>query len=103
MSIVLPTYEDVVRASETLKGVAHRTPVMTSATADRMTGAQVFFKCDNFQRTGAFKFRGAYNSIANLSPEQRRDLRLQIVQRVTVLGEDHQLLTRRGLWRRDGS
>ena len=46
MSIVLPTYEDVVRASETLKGVAHRTPVMTSATADRMTGAQVFFKCD---------------------------------------------------------
>ena len=72
MSIVLPTYEDVVRASETLKGVAHRTPVMTSATADRMTGAQVFFKCDNFQRTGAFKFRGAYNSIANLSPEQRR-------------------------------
>ena len=72
MSTVLPTYDDVVRASETLKGVAHRTPVMTSATADRMTGAQVFFKCDNFQRTGAFKFRGAYNSIANLSPEQRQ-------------------------------
>ena len=72
MSTVLPTYDDVVRASETLKGVAHRTPVMTSATADRMTGAQVFFKCDNFQQTGAFKFRGAYNSIANLSPEQRQ-------------------------------
>lgn len=72
MSTVLPTYDDVVRASETLKGVAHRTPVMTSATADRVTGAQVFFKCDNFQRTGAFKFRGAYNSIANLSPEQRQ-------------------------------
>jgi threo-3-hydroxy-L-aspartate ammonia-lyase len=72
MSIVLPTYDDVVRASETLKGVAHRTPVMTSATADRMTGAHVFFKCDSFQRTGAFKFRGAYNSIANLSPEQRQ-------------------------------
>lgn len=72
MSIVLPTYEDVVRASATLKGVAHRTPVMTSATADRMTGARVFFKCDNLQRMGAFKFRGAFNAIANLSPEQRR-------------------------------
>lgn len=72
MSIVLPTYEDVVRASETLKGVAHRTPVMTSATANRLTGAQVYFKCDNLQRMGAFKFRGAYNAIANLSPEQRR-------------------------------
>jgi len=72
MSIVLPTYEDVIRASETLKGVAHRTPVMSSATADRMTGARVFFKCDNLQRMGAFKFRGAYNAIANLTPEQRR-------------------------------
>ena len=72
MSIVLPTYEDVIHASETLKGVAHRTPVMTSATADRLTGARVYFKCDNLQRMGAFKFRGAYNAIANLSPEQRR-------------------------------
>lgn len=72
MSIVLPTYEDVTKASATLKGVAHRTPVMTSATADRMTGARVFFKCDNLQRMGAFKFRGAYNAIANLTPEQRK-------------------------------
>jgi len=72
MSIVLPTYEDVVRASQTLKGIAHRTPVLTSATADRLTGARVYFKCDNFQRMGAFKFRGAFNAISNLSPEQRR-------------------------------
>ena len=72
MSLVLPTYEDVARAAQTLKGVAHRTPVMTSATADRLTGAKVFFKCENLQRMGAFKFRGGYNAIANLSPEQRR-------------------------------
>jgi threonine dehydratase len=72
MSLVLPTYEDVARAAQTLKGVAHRTPVLTSATADRLTGAKVFFKCENLQRMGAFKFRGGYNAIANLSPEQRR-------------------------------
>ena len=72
MSLVLPTYEDVVRAAVTLKGVAHRTPVLTSETADRMTGAKMFFKCENLQRMGAFKFRGGYNAIANLSPEQRR-------------------------------
>jgi threonine dehydratase len=46
--------------------------VLTSATADRLTGAKVFFKCENLQRMGAFKFRGGYNAIANLSPEQRR-------------------------------
>jgi threonine dehydratase len=72
MTLVLPTYEDVARAAQTLKGVAHRTPVLTSATADRLTGAKVFFKCENLQRMGAFKFRGGYNAIANLSPEQRR-------------------------------
>ena len=72
MTLVLPTYEDVARAAQTLKGVAHRTPVLTSATADRLTGAKIFFKCENLQRMGAFKFRGGYNAIANLSPEQRR-------------------------------
>jgi len=71
MSPALPTYDDVVRASETLAGVAHRTPVLTSSTADARTGAQVFFKCENFQRMGAFKFRGGYNAIARLSPSQR--------------------------------
>ncbi len=72
MSLVLPTYEDVVQASETLKGVAHRTPVMTSDTADRQLGAKLFFKCENLQRMGAFKFRGGYNAIANLTPEQKQ-------------------------------
>ncbi|HBI84500.1 threo-3-hydroxy-L-aspartate ammonia-lyase [Orrella sp. NBD-18] len=72
MSLALPTFDDVVRASETLKGVAHRTPVMTSATADRQTGAKLFFKCENLQRMGAFKFRGGYNAIANLTPEQKK-------------------------------
>ena len=71
MSLVLPTYEDVVHASATMQGVAHRTPVMTSRTADRLTGAQMFFKCENLQRMGAFKFRGGYNAIANLTPEQK--------------------------------
>ncbi|OZI79213.1 MULTISPECIES: threo-3-hydroxy-L-aspartate ammonia-lyase [Bordetella] len=71
MSAALPTYEDVVRASEVLAGVAHRTPVLTSSTADARTGARVFFKCENFQRMGAFKFRGGYNAIARLTPGQR--------------------------------
>jgi len=71
MPATLPTYEDVVRASEILAGVAHRTPVLTSSTADALTGAQVFFKCENFQRMGAFKFRGGYNAISRLSPSQR--------------------------------
>ncbi len=68
---VLPTYADVERASEVLAGVAHRTPVLTSATADARTGARLYFKCENFQRMGAFKFRGGYNAIAQLTPAQR--------------------------------
>ena len=67
-----PTYEDVARAAERLAGVAHRTPVLTSRTANERVGAELFFKCENFQRGGAFKFRGAYNSIAALSPEARQ-------------------------------
>jgi len=71
MSAALPTYEDVARASETLAGVAHRTPVLTSSTANARTGAELFFKCENFQRMGAFKFRGGYHAIAQLTPAQR--------------------------------
>jgi threo-3-hydroxy-L-aspartate ammonia-lyase len=67
----LPTYADVVDAAERLRGNAHRTPVLTSRTANERTGAELFFKCENFQRMGAFKFRGAYNSIAQFSGEQR--------------------------------
>jgi len=55
-----------------LKGVAHRTPVVTSRSVDARTGATVFFKCENLQRAGAFKFRGAYNAMAQLSPDARR-------------------------------
>ena len=67
----LVTYEDVRSAAERLRGVAHRTPVLTSATVDERTGARVFFKCENFQRAGAFKFRGAYNALSRLSADQR--------------------------------
>ncbi|MYN14559.1 threo-3-hydroxy-L-aspartate ammonia-lyase [Pusillimonas sp. TS35] len=72
MASTLPTYDDVARAAERLEGVAHRTPVMTSRTLDERLGAQVFFKCENLQRMGAFKFRGGYNAVFNLTPEQRR-------------------------------
>jgi threonine dehydratase len=68
----LPTFEDVVAASERIAGVAHRTPVLTSSTANAELGAEIFFKCENFQRMGAFKFRGGYNSLAKFTPEQRK-------------------------------
>jgi threo-3-hydroxy-L-aspartate ammonia-lyase len=68
----LPTYEDVVAASHRLAGQAHRTPVLRSATADRLARAQLFFKCENFQRMGAFKFRGAYNALSKFSSTQRK-------------------------------
>ena len=64
-------YRDIEAAAERIEGVAHRTPVLSSRTADQMTGARLYFKCENFQRMGAFKFRGAYNAIARFSPEQR--------------------------------
>ncbi|EIM27855.1 threo-3-hydroxy-L-aspartate ammonia-lyase [Microvirga lotononidis] len=68
----LPTYEDVVAAARRIDGVAHRTPVLTSRTADERTGGRLFFKAENFQRGGAFKFRGAYNAIARLSPDAKK-------------------------------
>jgi threo-3-hydroxy-L-aspartate ammonia-lyase len=63
---------DIAAAAERLAGHARRTPVMTSRMVDERTGAQVFFKCENFQRMGAFKFRGAFNALAQLTPEQKR-------------------------------
>jgi threonine dehydratase len=65
-------FADVAAAAERLRGVAHRTPVRCSRTADEWTGARLFFKCENFQRMGAFKFRGAYNALAQFTPEQQR-------------------------------
>jgi len=68
----LPTYDDIDRAARQIDGVAFRTPVVTSRTVDARTGAHVFFKCETFQRAGAFKFRGAYNALSQFSPDQRR-------------------------------
>ncbi len=62
---------DVRRAAERLRGIAHVTPVLTSRLLDEAAGATVFVKCENFQRVGAFKFRGAYHAIATLGPEHR--------------------------------
>jgi threonine dehydratase len=71
-ALPLPTYAGLERAARTLDGVAHRTAVLTSASLNRALGAQVFFKCEPLQRTGAFKFRGAYNALSNLTPAQRQ-------------------------------
>ncbi len=69
---LLPTYDDVVAAAQRLQGQAHRTPVLSSSTADAQLGAQLFFKCENFQRMGAFKFRGGFNALAQFTPEQKK-------------------------------
>ncbi|WP_186145689.1 threo-3-hydroxy-L-aspartate ammonia-lyase [Burkholderia gladioli] len=68
----LPTYADVAAAAERIAGHAHRTPVLTSRTVDDELGAQVFFKCENLQRIGAFKFRGAFNALSRFSEAQRK-------------------------------
>lgn len=72
-SPTLPTYDDVAAAAARLEGHARRTPVMTSRTIDEALGAQVFFKCENLQRMGAFKFRGAFNALSRFDAEQRRN------------------------------
>jgi threonine dehydratase len=68
----LPTYDDVVAAAGRLDGHAHRTPALRSRTADALVGAELFFKCENLQRSGSFKFRGAFNALSQLGPAQRR-------------------------------
>ena len=68
----LPTYADVESAAKQIAGIAHKTPVATSKTIDERTGAQLFFKCENLQRAGAFKFRGAYNALSRLDADERR-------------------------------
>jgi threonine dehydratase len=67
-----PTYQDVIDAAQRLEGVAHATPVFTSRTLDALTGAQVFIKCEHLQRTGSFKFRGAFNALSQFDPRQRK-------------------------------
>ncbi|WP_106476128.1 threo-3-hydroxy-L-aspartate ammonia-lyase [Phytohalomonas tamaricis] len=71
-SLIPPTYDDIAAAARRLDGAAHRTPVLTSRQADAIAGAHLFFKAENFQRIGAFKFRGAFNAIAQLDASQRR-------------------------------
>ncbi len=65
-------FQDIEQAAARLAGVAHRTPVLQSRTANAQSGAELFFKCENFQRMGAFKFRGAYNALAQFSAEQKK-------------------------------
>ncbi len=66
------SYPDIAAAHERIKPHARRTPLMTSRQVDELTGASVFFKCENLQRMGAFKFRGAYNALSQLSPEEKK-------------------------------
>ena len=68
----LPTYQDVIDAAKRLKGHAHVTPVLRSSTANRTMDAQIYFKCENLQRIGAFKFRGAFNALSKLDASQRQ-------------------------------
>lgn len=70
--LILPTYQDVEAAAQRIAGFAHKTPVLTSTTANKEFGGELFFKCENFQRMGAFKFRGAFNALSLLSPEQKK-------------------------------
>ena len=72
MNLPSVQYADIVAAAQRLAGHAHRTPVMTSRTVDTRTGAHVYFKCENFQRAGAFKFRGAYNALTQLGAAERK-------------------------------
>jgi threonine dehydratase len=69
----IPTYTDVAAAAGRIKGGVHRTAVVTSRIVDEETGAKVFFKCECVQRTGAFKFRGAFNALSKLDERQRRN------------------------------
>ena len=67
-----PTFADVESAAKQIAGAAHKTPVATSRTVNARTGAELFFKCENLQRAGAFKFRGAYNALSRLDADERR-------------------------------
>ncbi|MDB6143814.1 MAG: Threonine dehydratase, catabolic [Pseudomonas sp.] len=71
-SLNLPTYSDVEAAAARIQGYAHRTPVLTSRTANQLVGAELFFKCENLQRMGAFKFRGAFNALSKFDERQRK-------------------------------
>ncbi|MDZ7764334.1 MAG: pyridoxal-phosphate dependent enzyme [Melioribacteraceae bacterium] len=66
----IPAIKDIQDAAERLAGIAHNTPIMTNNTIDKLSGCKLLFKCENFQKVGAFKFRGAYNAVASLPKEK---------------------------------
>jgi threonine dehydratase len=68
--LVLPTYSDIQQAHTRIAGYIHRTPVLTSSGIDEMTGVNVYFKCENFQKVGAFKYRGATNAVLSLTERE---------------------------------
>ena len=72
MPVTLPNFDDVLAAAQRLQGHAHRTPVLQSRSLNARLGLQVFFKCENFQRMGAFKFRGGFNALSRFTPTQRQ-------------------------------
>ena len=72
MDLDLPTYQDVCAASERIAGIAHKTPVLTSLRLNEELGSSIFFKCENMQRMGAFKFRGGYNALSQLTDSQKK-------------------------------
>jgi threo-3-hydroxy-L-aspartate ammonia-lyase len=72
LTTTLPTFADIESAAKQIAGVAHKTPVATSRAINERTGAELFFKCENLQRAGAFKFRGAYNALSRLGADARR-------------------------------
>jgi len=105
-----PTFDDIQSAATQIAGVAHKTPVATSKTIDARTGAQLFFKCENLQRMGAFKFRGAYNALAKFTPDQRRTGVIAFssgnhAQAIALAGQAHRtpVLTSRSLDTRVGA
>ena len=80
----IPTFEDMLEAHERIKPHINRTPVLTSAYLDELTGAQLFFKCENFQTPGAFKVRGASNAVFGLNDEYRVHVGGEYVIFITV-------------------
>jgi threo-3-hydroxy-L-aspartate ammonia-lyase len=69
---MLPSFADIENAAQQIAPAVHHTPIITSRTVNRRTGAEIIFKCENLQRGGAFKFRGAYNALSRLSRDDRR-------------------------------
>ena len=70
MSIPVPAFSDIISAHKRIIGIIHITPVLTSSSINKIVGAELYFKCENFQKVGAFKFRGASNAVLSLSKEE---------------------------------